>query len=279
MTRWSLFHVKRAKTYENSCRSTPCVDRELSKNLFPREYGRRHLVFLQKKNGTTLPPGEQLLQHSGHAGSWHDYNPNHHKYDHHLLEFFRETSTIVVLPIYINVPMNLWHDVEPGTKDDMNVIVEIPRGSKNKYEIDKETGLIALDRAMHTAQDYPFDYGFVPRSYWDDEDALDVLILTTNPLSPGILVRVRPVAVMKMVDDGESDNKIIGVPVKDPRWDEVQDLKDINKHTIKEIEHFFATYKKIQNKEVEVQGFEGKEAAQADFERSLTLYQEKYGDK
>lgn len=172
--------------------------------------------------------------------------------------------------------MNLWHDIDPGTKDDMNVIVEIPRGSKNKYEIDKETGLIALDRAMHTAQDYPFDYGFVPKTLWEDNDALDVLILTTYPLAPGILVRVRPVAVMEMIDDGESDNKVIGVPINDPRWDEVQDLKDINKHTLKEIEHFFSTYKKVQNKEVEVKGFKDKSSAQADFEKSLKLYQEKF---
>jgi len=172
--------------------------------------------------------------------------------------------------------MNLWHDIDPGTKDEINVIIEIPKGSKNKYEIDKETGLIALDRAMHTAQDYPFDYGFVPQSYWEDDDALDVLVLTTYPLAPGVLVKVRPVAVMGMIDDGQSDNKLIGVPVKDPRWDEVHDLEDINKHTIKEIEHFFSTYKKVQNDEVEVTGFKGKKEAQADFERSLELYKEKF---
>ena len=172
--------------------------------------------------------------------------------------------------------MNLWHDIEPGTKDEMNVIIEIPRGSKNKYEIDKETGLIALDRAMYTAQDYPFDYGFVPQTYWEDGDALDVLVLTTYPLSPGVLVRVRPVAVMEMVDDGDGDNKIIGVPVKDPRWEDVKDLGDINKHTLKEIEHFFSTYKKLQNKVVEVKAFKGKKEAQADFEHSLILYKEKF---
>jgi len=173
--------------------------------------------------------------------------------------------------------MNLWHDIDPGEKEAVNVIIEIPKGSKNKYEIDKETGLIALDRAMYTAQDYPFDYGFVPQSYWDDGDALDVLVLATSPLATGVLVRVRPVAVMEMVDDGESDNKLIGVPVKDPRWDEVQDLKDINKHTLKEIEHFFSTYKKLQDKEVNVMGFKGKETAQENFERSLKLYKEKTG--
>lgn len=168
--------------------------------------------------------------------------------------------------------MNLLHDIEPGTADEMNVIIEIPRGSKNKYEIDKKTGIIALDRAMHTAQDYPFDYGFVPQTHWHDGDALDVLVLSTYPLMPGILVRVRPVAVLDMIDDGDSDNKIIAVPIKDPRFDEVKDLSDINKHTLKEIEHFFSTYKKIQNKEVEVSGFRDAAEAKKDFAESIELY-------
>lgn len=171
--------------------------------------------------------------------------------------------------------MNLWHEVSPGDRDEMNVIVEIPRGSKNKYEIDKETGLIALDRAMYTAQDYPFDYGFVPQTYWEDDDALDALILTTYPLAPGILVPVRAVAVMDMIDDGESDNKLITVPIKDPRWAEVRDLADINPHTLKEIEHFFSTYKKIQEKEVAVNGFRGAEDAKKDYDHGRALYQEK----
>lgn len=171
--------------------------------------------------------------------------------------------------------MNLLHDVEPGSRDILNVVIEIPRGSKNKYEIDKKTGLIALDRAMYTAQDYPFDYGFVPQTLWDDGDALDVLVLTTYPLAPGILVRARPVAVMDMIDDGESDNKIIAVPVDDPRWAEVQDLADINKHTLKEIEHFYATYKKIQNKEVSVGGFRDAENAKKDYDKSRELYKRK----
>ena len=172
--------------------------------------------------------------------------------------------------------MNYWHDIEPGTKEAMNVIVEIPKGSKNKYEIDKATGLIAFDRAMHTAQDYPFDYGFVPRTLWDDDDALDVMILTTHPLSPGILIRVRPVAIMTMIDSGESDDKVIAVPVDDPRWNDVKDLVDINEHTIKEIEHFFATYKMIQKKEVEIKGFSGKKDAEAAFDRSIELYNKKF---
>ena len=115
--------------------------------------------------------------------------------------------------------MNLWHDVSMGKNvpEEINVIVEINKGSKNKYEIDKETGLIALDRTLHTAQDYPFDYGFVPQTLWDDNDALDVVLLTTYPLVPGILVAARPVAIMHMVDGGEADEKIIAVPVNAER--------------------------------------------------------------
>lgn len=172
--------------------------------------------------------------------------------------------------------MNLWHDIEPGEKDEMNVIIEIPRGSKNKYEIDKETGLIKLDRAMHTAQDYPFDYGFVPQTLWDDDDALDVIVLTTYPLATGILVNVRPVAILNMVDSGDADDKVIGVPVEDPRWDEVKDLADINKHTLREIEHFLATYKNLQNKVVEIGGYKGADEASAAFVRSRELYQKRF---
>ncbi|MBX9906809.1 inorganic diphosphatase [Patescibacteria group bacterium] len=172
--------------------------------------------------------------------------------------------------------MNLWHDIDPGNEDTMNVIIEIPKFSKNKYEIDKETGMIALDRVMHSAQDYPFDYGFVPKTLWDDGDALDVLLLTTYPLFPGVLVPARPVAIMNMIDDGESDAKIIAVPKKDPRFDGVTDLSNINPHTLKEIEHFFATYKKVQNKNVETKGFEDKAAAEKAFARSRTLYSEKF---
>ncbi|MBU1754667.1 inorganic diphosphatase [Patescibacteria group bacterium] len=171
--------------------------------------------------------------------------------------------------------MNLLHDIAPGTKDEMNVIIEIPRGSQNKYEIDKETGLIALDRVSHTAQGYPFDYGFVPQTLWDDGDALDVVLLTTHPLLPGILVRARPVAILPMVDGGEADEKVIAVPSDDPRFADVQDLADINKHTLKEIAHFFLTYKQIQKKEVSLGEYQGKEAAQAAFERASKMYTDK----
>ena len=174
--------------------------------------------------------------------------------------------------------MNLLHDITAGADapKTINVIIEIPKGSKNKYELDKETGLIMLDRALHTSQDYPFDYGFMPQSHWEDGDPLDVIVLTTYPLASGILVKVRPVAIMNMVDDGESDAKIIAVPVKDPRFDGIHDLSDINKHTIKEIEHFLLTYKMIQKKEVQINGIEGAEAAQKAISHSQALYKEKF---
>ena len=170
--------------------------------------------------------------------------------------------------------MNLLHDIAPGTKDEMNVIIEIPRGSKNKYEIDKETGIIALDRVLHSAQDYPFDYGFVPQTLWDDGDALDVVLLTTHPLLPGILVRARPVGILPMVDGGDPDEKVLAVPSDDPRFAHVKDLADVNPHVLKEISHFFSTYKQVQHKEVSVGAFQGRAEAETAFARAVALYAE-----
>jgi inorganic pyrophosphatase len=179
--------------------------------------------------------------------------------------------------------MNLWHDVSVGKEvpESFNCIIEIPKGSFNKYEIDKETGLIALDRANYSHAPYPFDYGFVPQTLWDDGDALDVIVLTTFPLFPGILVKVRPVAVMDMTDSGESDYKVIAVPVEDKRWDDVQDLSDVNKHSIKEFTHFFETYKALKGKAVEVKinSVMGKQEAMDAVTRSIGLYNEKFGNK
>lgn len=175
--------------------------------------------------------------------------------------------------------MNLWRDVSCGENvpNSINVIIEIPKGSKNKYEIDKESGLIKLDRAMKTSQDYPFDYGFIPQTLWDDNDALDVILLTTSPLYPGILVEARPVAVIRMIDSGYSDDKIIAVPESDPRFDDIVNLSDINKHTIKEIQHFLETYKSIDGKKVVVNGVEKKSEALLAIKRGIRMYQEKYG--
>lgn len=174
--------------------------------------------------------------------------------------------------------MNLLHDVTPGKKipEEINVIVEINKGSKNKYELDKETGLIMLDRVMYTSQDYPFDYGFVPQTHWHDGDPLDVVLLTTHSLVPGLLLTARPVGVLDMIDDGESDAKILAVPVKDPRWNEIKDLSDVNPHTIEEIKHFFETYKQIQKKTVTIPTIRDAKAAKEVIAEGVALYKKEF---
>jgi inorganic pyrophosphatase len=176
--------------------------------------------------------------------------------------------------------MNLWHDISIGKNvpQEFNCIIEIPKGSHNKYEVDKDTGLIKLDRANYSNAAYPFDYGFVPQTLWDDGDPLDVIVLTTSPLLPGILVEVRPVAVIDMTDSGDSDYKIIAVPVEDKRFEEIHDLADLNKHMLKEFVHFFETYKQLKGKGdvVTINGTMGKAEAIAAVEKSITLYKEKF---
>ena len=174
--------------------------------------------------------------------------------------------------------MNLLHDITPGKKvpNEINVIVEINKGSKNKYELDKETGLIMLDRVMYTSQDYPFDYGFVPQTHWHDGDPLDVVLLTTHPLVPGLLLTARPVAVFDMIDDGESDAKILAVPVKDPRFNDIKDLSDVNPHTIEEIKHFFETYKQIQKKTVSIPTIRDAKAAMEVVLEGVELYKKEF---
>lgn len=177
--------------------------------------------------------------------------------------------------------MNLLHDIAPGENipESINVIVEIPSGSNNKYEIDKKTSVISLDRVNYSAAPYPFDYGFVPQTLWDDGDALDVVIISSFPFYPGIMVKVKPVGVLEMVDEGESDYKIIGVPVDDQRFANVNDVKDLNQHKLKEISHFFETYKQLKNDKkenvVEVQGFKPKEEAFEAIKKAIELYKEK----
>ncbi len=177
--------------------------------------------------------------------------------------------------------MHYWHDLSIGKNapQEFNCIIEIPKGSNNKYEIDKDTGLICLDRANYTSAAYPFDYGFVPQTLWEDNDPLDVIVVTTYPLEVGLLVKVRPVAVLEMIDDGESDFKVIVVPVDDRRWEDVQDLEDLNKHMLKEYKHFFETYKKLKkgNVKVEVGEVKNKAVALEAVQKSIKLYQEKFG--
>lgn len=174
--------------------------------------------------------------------------------------------------------MNLWHDVPLGDNvpNTFHAIIEIPRGSANKYEVDKETGLIKLDRVLYGSQFYPFDYGFAPQTYWHDNDPLDVMVMTTYPLLPGLLLEVRPVGVLTMIDGGDSDDKVIAVPSEDPRYNHIQDLKDIGEHRLKEIENFFNSYKVLQGKEVVCKGYRGREEAMKTVEESVQLYKEKF---
>ncbi len=180
--------------------------------------------------------------------------------------------------------MNLWHDISLGENPTVafNCIVEIPKGSHNKYEIDKKTGIIALDRANYNAAPYPFDYAFIPQTLWDDGDALDVVLLTTYPINIGVLVEARPVAIMNMVDTGDSDAKIIAVPTSDRRFDHIHNLEDLNKHMLKEYTHFFETYKNLKSDDdriahpVIIEGIEGKDKAVEAIEKSIKLYKEKF---
>jgi inorganic pyrophosphatase len=160
------------------------------------------------------------------------------------------------------------YSIDPGTPEAINVIVEIPQGSSNKYEYDVTTGLIKLDRANFGPTPYPTNYGFIPGTLGEDGDAYDVLLLSSFPIHPGILVEARPVALMKMTDEGDVDDKIICVPVKDRRFEDVLDVGDLNKHTLKEIKLFFETIKLLKAKPgtVTVHGFEDRAAALTAFE-------------
>lgn len=172
--------------------------------------------------------------------------------------------------------MNLWHDISFGTPDSFNVIIEIPKLSRIKYELDKETGQIKVDRVLYSPMHYPANYGFAPRTLWDDGDPLDVLVLSHEPFVPGCLISVRPIGVLDMVDDGEDDAKILAVPKDDPRFKEITDIKKIEPHIPEEIHHFFRVYKELQNKFVKVGEWKGREKALEDIARSLDNYQKKY---
>ena len=174
--------------------------------------------------------------------------------------------------------MNIVHDLPAGSADQLNVFIEIPKGSKNKYELDKDTGLITLDRVFYSAYAYPLDYGMVPQTHWHDGDPLDALVINTaEPYYPGVVVPARPIAVIRMIDNGEKDEKLICVPADDPRLAEFTDQDSIAPHVLKELTDFFENYKNLQGKTVTIDGIEGKDAARAVVEEGLKLYQEKFG--
>jgi len=148
------------------------------------------------------------------------------------------------------ISLNIWHNISPKriTPEDFVAVIEIPKGSKNKYELDKETGLIMLDRILHTSTHYPANYGLIPRTYADDGDPLDVLLLCSETLSPMTLVRCYPIGVIRMLDGSHKDNKIIAIPFNDPNYNCYKDISELPPHVIAEMEHFFTIYKSLENK-------------------------------
>lgn len=167
-----------------------------------------------------------------------------------------------------------WHDLPPGPDAPrvVTVVVEIPTNSRNKYELDKPSGLFKLDRVLHSSVHYPGCYGFIPRTYAEDDDPLDVLVMTTIPLFTGCLVDVRPVGVFHLVDKGRNDEKIIAVPVSDPYAATVHDLSDLAPHALREVEHFFQVYKNLEGATTETRGFEGAERARQMIGDCITRY-------
>ncbi|MEM0155762.1 MAG: inorganic diphosphatase [Thermoplasmataceae archaeon] len=174
-----------------------------------------------------------------------------------------------------------WHSVPvgPDPPEVFYTVVETPKGSKNKYEIAKEFPGIVLDRVLHSSVVYPTDYGLIPKTLYYDNDPMDVLLLISQPTFPGTIVASRPIAIMKMLDKGEVDNKILAVAKDDPYYKNVQKLDDLPKHLADEIVEFFTTYKRLENKKTEVTGWGDKAMAVKEILESIDMYNKKYGKK
>lgn len=170
--------------------------------------------------------------------------------------------------------MNPWHDVSFGDESPSIVqcIIEIPSGSKAKYELDKESGLLRLDRVLFSSVHYPANYGFIPRTYCDDKDPLDVLVISQVEVVPFCIVNAKVIGVMRMLDGGEKDDKIIAVAADDISVKHYNDIKDLPPHTILEVQRFFEDYKKLENKKVVVEDFLGREEALRIVNESIELY-------
>ena len=176
---------------------------------------------------------------------------------------------------------NIWHDMNPERikPDNFVSVIEITKGSKKKYELDKECGLLRLDRILYTSTHYPANYGFIPRTYGDDNDPLDVLVLCSEPIDPMTLVETYPIGVITMIDNGHSDEKIIAIPLQDPNYNMYRDSGALPLHVFEEMRHFFTVYKALENKETAVHEVQGREAALAIIQQCIDRYQEKFGDK
>ena len=174
--------------------------------------------------------------------------------------------------------MNIWHNINRKriTKEDFVAVIEIEKGSKCKYELDKETGILMLDRILYTSTHYPANYGFIPRTYADDLDPLDVLVLCSEPLHPMTSVRCYPIGVITMIDNGRYDEKIIAIPFRDPTYNSYKDISEIPSHIFDEMTHFFRVYKELEDKETAVNEVLGAEAAREVIARAIDGYIENY---
>lgn len=173
---------------------------------------------------------------------------------------------------------NIWHDVSPERiqATDFLSVIEIQKGSKNKYELDKETGYLILDRILYTSTHYPANYGFIPRTLADDGDPLDVLVLCSEPVVPLTLVRCFPIGVISMIDNGHRDEKIIAIPFDDPTYKDHKNIDELPRHIFDEMRHFFSVYKSLEGKETAVDEVQGRDAALAIINEALQNYKEKY---
>lgn len=174
---------------------------------------------------------------------------------------------------------NLWHDLVPGPKppDMIYVVVETPKTSRNKYEYSKTSANVELDRVLYSPLHYPGDYGFIPQTYFEDGDPLDVLVMTNQPTFPGCIIKARPIGMFKMVDKGERDYKILAVPAKDPNFDEYWDLSNVPRHFPREMEHFFMVYKDLEGTKVANEGWVGVTGARDSILEAIENYQREFG--
>ncbi len=158
---------------------------------------------------------------------------------------------------------NIWHNIseERIAAEDFMAVIEIAKGSKNKYELDKETGLLMLDRILYTSTHYPANYGFIPRTYGDDKDPLDVLVICAESIKPFTLVRAYPIGVIKMVDNGAHDEKIIAIPFGDPNYNMYKEIDELPQHVFQEMTHFFSVYKSLEGKDTKVESIRGRAEA------------------
>lgn len=174
---------------------------------------------------------------------------------------------------------NPWHDVDFGKNapEVVNGIIEIPKGTRAKYELDKDSGMLMLDRVLFSSVYYPANYGFIPKTYCDDHDPLDILVICQIDIVPMCIVSAKVIGVMRMIDGGEADDKIIAVAEGDPSVNHINDISELPQHFISEMKNFFEDYKKLEHKTVVVEEFQNKDVAKQIVEKAIADYNEKFG--